>query len=554
MLESLRLSFDQIINDPDYSAIYNLSEEEDTSYEPRETADGVKDFQIGRLIRVTPIITPSNASYKTLTYDFGIFADFVQDVKTYEILGITYLEFRIKREENLIGLECVISAYSNGYLGNYAKNNIISTSIEKIIVANIPAKSFEVQPFIEGVQTPFIEVYSGEVIPFGILDHSVFPSYATRGTLGQETISIIQGNAIVDPSLSILFDNLSNQSFFIKIMDNAPVGSQIKVKTSLGTVEAFYYFLVKKRQVQTIEIGGTDFDVQPLESRVISVNIAEYEDLTSLSSNLLYIISQGENLLSDYSVQNNELTFTVKEDAKPDSVISILALIDGVKSNLLIYTIVKIPIISVLIDSNNITNVERGDQISLTGFFLPNTVQDVQLSYFITSGTEYATINTLTGELSIGYNGLGGQLIRVQASVDGIFSNVLEFVLLATPVTFINFETSELYVIAKPGQVIDNTAYVNRDASNQGITYSFYTGGEYATLDPRSGELNINQDAPDESIIIIKAQSNENTEILIMRTIEVDANCPTIRINSHYNSVNQQITLNTINQSENTDD
>ncbi|KAA6354390.1 MAG: hypothetical protein EZS28_050083, partial [Streblomastix strix] len=102
-ISSITLSFSQITTDNQYSTIYNLSENDDDSYNLRPTINDIKDFQIGRLIKVTPTISPSNASYKTLTYSFGSMINAVQDVREYEYNGTTYLEFRIKRMDDLIG-------------------------------------------------------------------------------------------------------------------------------------------------------------------------------------------------------------------------------------------------------------------------------------------------------------------------------------------------------------------------------------------------------------------------------------------------------------------
>ena len=134
LIEKLTLHYEQITDDPDYA---NISGAE-YPYEPR----GAEDFQIGRLVRVVPKITPQDASYKTLDYSVVKGGEYIQDFATSEESGITYAQFRVKNDVANIGKAIQISATSNGYTGEYADDNVTGTSEKDLIITEIPADDF----------------------------------------------------------------------------------------------------------------------------------------------------------------------------------------------------------------------------------------------------------------------------------------------------------------------------------------------------------------------------------------------------------------------------
>ena len=174
-IEKLTLSYEQITYDPEYAEISGV----DYDYEPRNT----EDFQIGRLVRVVPEITPLDASYKTLNYTVTKGAEYIQDFETYEEGGITYAQFRVKNDAANIGKAVQISATSNGYTGEYADYNVTGTSEKDLIITEIPADDFALgiqeNGALQEMGTLPHTVYIGETYVFEFIAASIVPSNAT---------------------------------------------------------------------------------------------------------------------------------------------------------------------------------------------------------------------------------------------------------------------------------------------------------------------------------------------------------------------------------------
>ena len=122
-----------------------------------------------------------------------------------------------------------------------------------------------------------------------------------------------------------------------------------------------------------------------------------------------YLIVQGFNL-----VTQNDNIFIVKEDATIGGILEVKALVDGIESNSLTFTIIETPIKEINI-LNNETKICQNGTLQLNTEILPSDATNNNLHYSIINGEEYAKIS-LDGLITVKNNLPRGNLtITVRA-------------------------------------------------------------------------------------------------------------------------------------------
>jgi len=533
-IQSLTLGFSPETVDPNFANVFDLTQDEIVEFSPREMMEyGMLDFQIGRLVRVSPRIYPLNASFRELEFDFGASAPYIMSYRTFWLNGTTHLEFRIRKDHSLVGREITISARSVGYTGQWSDMNVTSTTTQRIIITEIPVVSFEVGVVVDGVVAQQNTAQAGDVIDFAINSATVFPAFTTRS--GFESVEVVMGYAqILEPQAISLSRNLAqlfNETLSTQVLinDNAPVGSQITIRTGIGSSFEYFFITVLKRVVQDIEISTTNLEVLPGQSRNIDALITGEDGITPSITEALFIVLQGAEITTLTQTNDANAIINISLDASYGDIVRVVAIIDGLRSNILDFVVTRIPVTNVTISVDSINGVastnnvvELGDIINLNAIISPIYATFANsLRFAISSGHNYASINSFTGELRIGYGARGGETISVVAIADGVVSNEIEFEIIERPVLFVEFALSFPQIQVRAGTSIMLTAHTNSDASNQNIMFEIISGDSFGQVNQTTGQLLTLPTTPNNSQIIVRAVSVANSTIYNTISISV---------------------------------
>ena len=479
LIEKLTLHYEQITDDPDYE---NISGAE-YPYEPR----GAEDFQIGRLVRVVPKITPQDASYKTLNYSVVKGGEYIQDFATYEESGITYAQFRVKNDVANIGKAIQISATSNGYTGEYADDNVTGTSEKDLIITEIPAEDFALGiqdgSSLKEIGTSSQCVYIGETYLFDFIADLCVPSNATlaSGKRRYGTICVKLGEAMIRET---------DGGWELTVNSDAQEGEQIILAARIGDIEKEYSLNVKKKSVKYVILEGGEELINAGSSRTISVSTAA--EVGIVSAPVTVTVLAGQDICTVIQEEDNFGSFEVRvsETAQGGAKIRIVAEAGGVLSDVLEFTVASVPVTSIVLSAETSeTVVQKGQEIQLSAQIQPSNATYNNVEYKIVDaqsskrGGEYiGELDEYTGLLKIAYNGIYPDKIAVVAVVDGQESNTLTFTLEKIAVTSIEFVPNRTYLYVELGSVITLNAQVNQDASVQDVTYTLDFGEETGSL------------------------------------------------------------------------
>jgi hypothetical protein len=532
----ITLDYERIVDDSEYATLHPNFTQGELDYNFREDIGGVKDFQIGRLVKVIPTFQPANTSYKTLVYVAEKGSQYIvggtNGISTYVVGGVTYAVFRVIDNISAIGnadgvfdwnKEIKISATTNGYTGNYELYNKKSTDSVGILASSIPVISYEFSPIVEGSNFGQTAVRAGDEVSFGIIDASVFPRNATRGSIAYEVFELLSGPATLSENK-------------ISVALNAQVDSQIVLLSSLSGVERYYYLNVVKKAVETIEIIGGDLSVLPGQERTITAFIGTHGGAPTINE-AFFIITRGADWAEiTIDAQNkNKAYLSVKSSAQNGEIIEIVAIVDGQRSNTLTYAIAKTAVSSIVLSANNSLAVKKGDVINLSTVVSPGTATFNTPNYYIESGENCAVIDSNIGRLQILYACRGGEQIIVRAVADSVQSNAITFVVEDSPVVSIQFVNSALseYVLAGKEIVLD--AFVNSASTNLGVEYTIIAGASYCSLN--GNILTVNAGVSVGSFIHIKATAAGNSAISATKMFNIVANLNALSINGKFDTV-----------------
>lgn len=205
------------------------------------------------------------------------------------------------------------------------------------------------------------------------------------------------------------------------VKKSTPVGTEITlVACADGVNSSEYTFEVVKVPVEKIELNNYQCTetVKPGETLqfypIITPNNATY-------ISPVYTITEG----MDFVTVSAYGTLQVSPKAEVGKEIRITASTDGVESEEFVLTI--IPILAENLDlSATKDTLKPGDDLQLNCTVGPNTATHAQeIEYTIIEGEQYATVNE-NGYLHINENiDKGDAVVKVQATLDDVFSNVL---------------------------------------------------------------------------------------------------------------------------------
>lgn len=516
-IDELTLSYEQITDDPGYAAISGI----DYAYEPRNT----EDFQIGRLVRVVPEITPLDASYKTLNYTVTKGAEYIQSFETYVEGGITYAQFRVKNDTANIGKAVQISATSNGYTGEYADYNITGTSEKDLIIAEIPADDFALgirsNDTLQQMDTLPQSIYIGETYVFDFIADSIVPGNATLtgGNVCYDDVYIKSGAATVQET-----DN----GWALTADEGAQEGGQIILAARIGDVEKEYYLNIKKKAVEYVTLQGGEESISAGSSRTISVSTATEDGIVSVPVTVTLL--EGQDICTVIQEEGDFGSFElrVSETAQGGEKIRVVAEADGVLSEVLEFTVSSVPVTSIVLSADTSeTTVQKGQEIQLSVQIQQSNATYDTIEYKIVEaesskrgGKYIGELDGYTGLLKIAYNGIYPDKITVVAVVDGQESNALTFTLEKTAVTSIEFVPNQTYLYVELGAIITLNARVNQDASVQDVTYTLDFGEESGSLN--GNILTITEEEKEiYPQIRITARSVDNPDVSVMIFINV---------------------------------
>ncbi|MGI6701798.1 MAG: Ig-like domain-containing protein [Christensenellales bacterium] len=296
------------------------------------------------------------------------------------------------------------------------------------------------------------------------------------------------------------------------ISDDAPDNALIKVKVSKRSEEFIYSFTVTRVEVQSLEISVESEEFRPGSS--IKINHTILPD-NSIDKDIEYtIIEGGEHItLSDGIIY-------VNNNAMPGIKVVIKGECGGVESNAIEFTIVKIPVESVTLNTfENITSIAQGDSVGFTATVLPENATYKDVEYKIDSGVSYATISE-EGFLSVRDDASVGGIIRIIATADGVDSAVYELIVTELVITGVEL-SAEKYNVEIGGSTELFAQVLPYSAEGITVAFGITNGASYASIE--NGTLNILPIAPSGGIVkVIAWAENADGEIENTQSNEIE--------------------------------
>ena len=214
------------------------------------------------------------------------------------------------------------------------------------------------------------------------------------------------------------------------------------------------------------------------------------------SEDVEYIIEEG----TEYATLVGNV-LTISNTANHGAQIKVKAREGATDSNLVTIT-VNVPVSSIEISANNVTNLLAGSSIVLTHTAAPQgSANDV--TFVVTEGEDQVTVSG--NVLVVNANAVTGNIVKVKAVSGEVESNELSFVI-GHPLETITVTTNVTNIVSGNSAQL-NVAINPENATNGKYTWEFVEGGEYANV--FNNVITVNANAPTGAKISLKAVAGE---------------------------------------------
>ena len=301
---------------------------------------------------------------------------------------------------------------------------------------------------------------------------------------------IVEGDDLVDIQGDIL-----------TVLDDAPIGSQIKVKAVCGAIESNVITIHVGTPIETITASTTapavlDRGGNYPVSYTFTPNAATADSIE-------WIVKTG----ADYATVSGGMLF-IDKNTPAGTTVEIYAASGNVASNVLAFT-VGVVLESIEIELDGSANVNPDGSRTVTVTLNPTDASDTAVTWVITEGADYATVKN--GLVTVKSDAPIGAKVVFHAEIGQIKSNDLT-VTVGTPITEIKIEALGSTSVVKGNTVSLGITLTPQNASASLVTWVITEGSEYASV--KGSTLVVNSDAKTGATVKIKAvfgdvESNE---------------------------------------------
>ena len=301
---------------------------------------------------------------------------------------------------------------------------------------------------------------------------------------------VVEGDKLVDVQGDIL-----------TVLDDAPIGSVIKIKAVSGAVES---------NVITIHVGT------PIESITASTTAPAVLDRggnypvsytftpnAATADSIEWIVKTG----ADYATVSGGMLF-IDKNTPAGTTVEIYAASGNVASNVLTFT-VGVVLESIEIELDGSANVNPDGSRTVTVTLNPADASDTTVTWVVTEGADYATVKN--GLVTVKSGAPIGAKVVFHAEIGAVKSNDLT-VTVGTPITDIKIEAIGSTSVVKGNTVALDVKLTPENASMSLLTWVITEGEEYASI--KGTTLVVNADAKTGAAVKVKAvfgdvESNE---------------------------------------------
>jgi len=285
----------------------------------------------------------------------------------------------------------------------------------------------------------------------------------------------------------------------LTVSETATVGATIKVKAVSGDVESNELTLTVRSSVVEIpaeSVAITAPTLNPLvgESIVITGQVKPDNSTDSIR----YEIVDG----ADFATLSANVLI-INKTATAGVVVKVVAYAGEVKSNELVFTVRDntVSAESIEIFANNLTPL-AGQSVVLSKDVQPANTTD-KVEWKLIEGKDKAEI--VGDVLMVNDTAVEGDIIKVQATVGAVESNVLEFVVKSSAIKANKVTLSADYLNLLPGQSMIIKSTIEPADSTEDIVMSITEGAKYASI---SGNvLIVSENAPAGTTIKVIAKA-----------------------------------------------
>ena len=292
---------------------------------------------------------------------------------------------------------------------------------------------------------------------------------------------------------------LNNILFALFVLSFTTLGYSIFYANFLNVSAASFDFVIDPVEVEsiTIDTQNSSLNIMPSSSIQIVESLVPHYTTTKQVN---YIIVSG----NEFATITASGLLTAKANAVIGSKIVLQATADSAVSNELTLTVVKIPVSTFTINSNDTYTVQQNTSLQLTYFAEPtNASYKNKISFSIISGQEFGTVNN-TGRVFVNNNiSVADAKIVVVGYADGVMSNEITIVVYI-PVDNVAL-TADKTTVNSASYYSDSVTFetqVNENASIQTPTYNILSGGEYVQSFV-NGVLTVKQNITNKDAIIM---------------------------------------------------
>lgn len=268
----------------------------------------------------------------------------------------------------------------------------------------------------------------------------------------------------------------------LTISSTAAAGTKIKVVAKTASQTSNEVTVTVVAGVESIVASANATNVMGGGSVVLQKEITPADAAGTVS----WVIVEGQDLCA---ISGDVLI--VNANATVGSTIKVKAVCGAVESNELTFT-VGIPVTSITIEAIGSTDVVKGNTVTMTETIAPTGASSASLSWTITEGGEYATIQGKT--LVVNATAPTGATIKVKATAGAVESNELTFTVKATQAEenetryLMSFDQDRV-TLDKNGTsapVLSLTVYNYNFVSVSGlaIDYEILSGAEFLAITP----------------------------------------------------------------------
>ncbi|MBQ8424821.1 MAG: Ig-like domain-containing protein [Clostridia bacterium] len=307
------------------------------------------------------------------------------------------------------------------------------------------------------------------------LNATISPSNATEKTV---TWSVTENSEYAE---------ISNNALVVK--EGTPYGTIIKIKATVDGVESNELSVQYGVAVTSVTISATSEVI--VSGNTVGLN-AVVNPSNATEKTVSWMVIQGAN---NADIVNN--TLVVKAGTPYGTIIKVKAICDGVESNELSVQY-GIAVSSVVISPAGSLEVIKGNSVGLSAVINPSDATEKTVSWTITEGSSYADI--VSNTLVVKANAETGAIIVVKATVDGVESNELEFVVKATKeeenaskfMINVSEENIKLDKNANFSPVLEVELYDYNfePVTDKVITYKIVEGEEFLAISPNGYNCN----------------------------------------------------------------